>query len=98
MADSPARCGVWTHSRVADGGRSLSVPPVAIRPAEELGEALHLVVGLVVGGEPGGGAADSVHHGGVVAATEAPADLGEREVGGLAREVHGDLPGPDQAR
>src|SRR3954452_19918493 len=98
MADSPARCGMGTHSRAADGARSLSVPPVAIRPAEQLGQALHLVVGLAVGAEPGGGPAHGVHDGRVVAPTEAPADLGERELGRLAREVHGDLAGPDQAR
>src|SRR5439155_24229667 len=46
----------------------------------------HLLADLAVG----------VHHGGVVAAAEGLTDTGQRQVGQLAAQVHGDLAGVDQ--
>src|SRR5438445_232540 len=82
-----------------DGGfgmwRSLSFRAVA---SKALGEALGGVVSADVGGDPLGGAADGVEDGGVVTISELPTDGGERSVGQLPREVHGELARPGDAR
>src|SRR3954470_1981539 len=54
-------------------------------------QVLHDVEGLTILADEPGDAVHAVHDGGVVAAAELRADLGERLVGQLAAEVHGDV-------
>src|SRR5262245_42947479 len=96
MTDSAGRCGQEAHIWVADGARSLSVLSVGTG-AEPLGQLAYGLERLGIGREAVGRALDGMHDRRVVAAAEAAGYVGEREVGVLAREVHGDLARPHEA-
>jgi hypothetical protein len=76
---SPRSAGRSSGSTDPDYGVSFSMSDGLPRP------------GITV--ENGPDFADRVQHRGVILAAEGPADLGERGVGELPRQIHGDLTG-----
>ena len=100
------------HSRARTNDRSSTLSPAAsqhprpesasavlagllLDPVGELGD---LVVDAAALGDQLADLLVGVHHRGVVAAAELLADLGQRQVGELAAEVHRDLPAVTRTR
>src|SRR3954447_15764554 len=80
----------------AEGCTSLSSIPVGTA-AQLAGQSAHRVEGVTVLGDARGRALAGVQDGRVVAAPEGAPDRGQRLVGELAREVHGELARPVEA-
>src|SRR5437879_805462 len=96
-----SRRGQVVRVRTRDVLRSRNLPRpspeksgnlAAAAVADARGQILDLVVGLPLLRQLGDHLLTGVQHGGVVTPTEDLADLGKRELGEIAQEVHGDLP------
>src|SRR4051794_28032494 len=79
------------------GGTIVSAGPVATGGVDTGGEVVGHLAGVGVGGDALAGPAYGGEDGGVIAASEGPADGGERGVGELAGEVHGELARPGES-
>src|ERR1700761_709943 len=75
------------------GGSRLVGPGLLLDAVSELG---YLCINRAALGHQTADLAIGVDHRGVVPAAELLADLGQRHVGQLAAQVHGDMPGGDE--
>src|SRR6476619_1543415 len=81
------------HEPASGAGRTSRLTGLLLDPVGQLGD---LVVDTASLGEQLPDLLVGVHDRGVVAAAELLADLGQRQLGELAAEVHRDLPAGDQ--
>ena len=87
-------CGRCAHERGSlSAARGVTAAPPSVSVSRRTTSKASRVVGDALGGPPAG-----VHDRRVVAAAEVAADRGQRLRGELAREVHGDLAWPGDAR
>lgn len=79
--------GVTCEAELSDDPRlRLDAPGEVCDLIEQAASLCHELPDLAIG----------VHHGRVIAATESLSDLGERQIGELSTQVHGDLSSGDQ--